>query len=184
MTVPLIDKHVIERQIKQARPLADLLFVVMHWGEEDKHEPNQWQRSLAQMMADNGVDLIIGMHPHVLQEIKWVDRLDGGRMLAAYSIGNFISAQLPAHNLVGAFLELDIVKKDGRTNLENAQIIPTITHYNNQRKNLRVYRLEDYPAELAETHGCLNNDEKFSYQYLKDLVTDNIAPEFLSDFYK
>lgn len=184
MVVPLIDKHIIERQIKQARPLADLLFIVMHWGEEDIFTPNKWQRSLAQMMADNGVDVIIGMHPHVLQEIKWVERPDGKQTLVAYSLGNFISAQLYANNMTGAFLEFDVVKTASSVHLENARLIPIVTHYNEQRKDFQVYRLEDYPKKLAKLHGCRNHDEKFSYEYLKDLVKQNIAPEFLSDFYK
>jgi poly-gamma-glutamate synthesis protein (capsule biosynthesis protein) len=156
----------------------------MHWGDEDSFAPNQWQRSLAQMMADNCVDAVIGTHPHVLQEIKWVSRPDGRQTLVAYSLGNFISAQLYADNLIGAFLEFDIVKTAGSVYLENAKITPVVTHYDKRRKNLQVYRFEDYTEKLAESHGCINYDDRFSYKYLKDLVRQNIAPEFLSDFYK
>ena len=181
LIVPLIDKDIMERQIRYARDTADVLVIIMHWGEEDSFAPDKWQRSLAQMMADNGVDLIVGMHPHVLQEIKWVRRKDGGRMLVAYSLGNFISAQIPAHNLVGALLELDIIKKDGKISLENASIIPIVTHYNKARKGLQVYRLEDYTDKLARAHGCININEKFSLEYLNKLVTDIIAPEFINN---
>ena len=180
MLVPVIDERVIERQIKQARPLADLLFVVMHWGEEDEHEPSKYQRGLARLMADSGADLIIGMHPHVLQEISWLARAGGGRALVAYSLGNFISAQLSAHNLLGGLLELDIVKKDGQARLENARIIPVVTHYDSRRKGLRVYRLEDYGLE--HEHGCI--DEHFTRQHLINLSKHIIAPEFLGDCYK
>jgi len=51
MVIPLIDAATIERQVKAARPLADLLFVVMHWGDEDRFEANLSQRSLAQTMV-------------------------------------------------------------------------------------------------------------------------------------
>jgi len=190
MVIPyLSDVAVIERQIKSARPLADLLFVVMHWGEEDQYIPSASQRSLAQMMVDNGADVIIGMHPHVLQETKWVDRPDGGKTLITYSIGNFISGMLYGKNMVGALLGFDIIKttKDGNStvSIENAKIIPIITHYNTNRKRFYIYNLEDYTEDLAKVHGCkVSYSPDFSLKYAKDLIKKNIAPEFLSDFYK
>ena len=188
MVVPFLDDATVERQIKAAKPLADLVFVVMHWGDEDSFTPNQWQKSLAQMMADNGVDVVIGMHPHVFQETKWVNRPDGQKMLVAYSIGNLISGMLPAQNMVGGFLTFDIIKttKGGKSStvIENAQIIPVVTHYNMRRKAFQVYRFEDYTEALAKLHGCINSDSKFSYKYLKDTIIKNVAPDFLSDFYK
>jgi|GEM_PF-146747 len=188
MIVPLIDSATIERQVKAAKPLADLLFVVMHWGQEDNFTPDQTQRNLAQMMVDNGVDVIIGMHPHVLQETKWVTRPDGKQTLITYSIGNMISGMLGAKNMVGGFLGFDIVKTTvggvSDTKIENAEIIPIVTHYNMPRKVFQIYKFEDYTEELAKGHGCINSDTKFSYKYLKDLIIQNVAPEFLSDFYK
>ncbi|MCL2159446.1 MAG: CapA family protein [Oscillospiraceae bacterium] len=188
MVIPYIDAATIERQVKAARPLADLLFVVMHWGDEDSFSPNQQQRNLAQMMVDNDVDVIIGMHPHVFQETKWVARANGKKTLLTYSIGNMISGMLGAKNMIGGFLSFDIVKttKNGasETTIENAEIIPIMTHYNMQRKRFQIYRFEDYTEELAKAHGNINSDNKFSYKYIKDLIIANVAPEFLSDFYK
>jgi len=188
MAIPFLDDATVERQVKAAKPLADLLFVVMHWGDEDSFTPNQWQRSLAQMMADNGVDVIIGMHPHVFQETKWINRPDGKKTLITYSIGNMISNMYPAQNMIGGFLTFDIVKatKNGvsDTVIQNAKIIPVVTHYNMRRKNYQVYIFENYTEELAKSHGGIDSDSKFSYKYLKDLVIKYVAPEFLSDFYK
>jgi poly-gamma-glutamate synthesis protein (capsule biosynthesis protein) len=188
MVIPILDDATVERQVKAARPLADLVFVVMHWGEEDSFTPSQWQRSLAQMMADNGVDVIIGMHPHVLQETKWISRPDGKKTLITYSLGNLISNMYPAQNMVGALLTFDIVKttKNGESNtvIQNAKIIPVVTHLNMRRKNYQVYRFEDYTESLAKSHGGIDSDSKFSYKYLKDIIIKYVAPEFLSDFYK
>ena len=50
---------------------ADLVFVSMHWGNEDSYTVNAQQRSTAQLLVDLGADVIIGMHPHVIQEMKW-----------------------------------------------------------------------------------------------------------------
>ena len=188
MVIPYIDFDTIERQVKAARPLADLLFVVMHWGDEDSFTPNQQQRNLAQMMVDNDVDVILGMHPHVLQETKWVVRPNGKKTLITYSIGNMISGMLGAKNMIGGFLRFDIVKtaENGVSEaaVENVEMIPVITHYNMKRKGFQIYRFEDYTEELAKLHGNINSDTKFSYKYIKDLIVQNVAPEFLSDFYK
>jgi len=201
MVIPLDDAAVIERQVKAARPLADLLFVVMHWGDEDAFSANSTQKNLARMMADNGVDVIIGMHPHVFQETQWLERAGGGRTLVAYSIGNFISGMLGAKNMIGGFLGFDIVKgADGLVTLENARITPVMTHYGyepgrtgpynpvykfqNGRLDFQVYRFEDYTRELAAGHGVLEFDKAFSYDYIKNLIKTHVPQEFLSDFYK
>ena len=201
MVIPFIDSAVIERQIKAARPLADLLFVVMHWGEEDSFKSDSTQKSLAQMMADNGADVIIGMHPHVFQETVWLERAGGGRTLAVYSIGNLISGMLGAKNMIGGLLGFDIVKTaNGAVTLENAQITPVMTHYGyqpgrtgpynpvyqfqNGRLGFQVYRFEDYTRELAAEHGVALFDSAFSYDYIKDLIKTRVPREFLSDFYK
>ena len=189
MVIPFLqDTAMIERQIKAARPLADCLFVVMHWGEEDHFTPSASQKNLAQMMVDNGVDVIIGMHPHVLQETKWVDRPDGGKTLITYSIGNLISGMLYKQNMIGSFLGFDIIKTtqngESSISIENAKMIPTVTHYNMDRMRFQIYNFENYTEELAKQHGCIKFSSDFSYKYLKDLIITNIAPEFLSDFYK
>jgi poly-gamma-glutamate synthesis protein (capsule biosynthesis protein) len=189
MVIPFLqDTAMIERQIKAARPLADLLFVVTHWGEEDHFNASASQRSMAQMMVDNGADVIIGMHPHVLQETKWVDRPDGGKTLITYSIGNLISGMLYKQNMIGAMLGFDIIKTtkngDSTVSIENVRMIPVVTHYNMNRMKFQIYEFKDYTDELAKQHGCIKYSKDFSYKYLKDLITKNIPPEFLSDDYK
>ncbi|WP_261381658.1 CapA family protein [Paenibacillus cremeus] len=71
--------------IAAARAEADLVVVISHWGEERKERPNKTQTDLAHQYIDQGADLVIASHPHVLQGFeqykgKWI----------AYSLGNFI----------------------------------------------------------------------------------------------
>ncbi|WP_379137238.1 CapA family protein [Paenibacillus sp. sgz500958] len=73
------------KAIAEARTKADIVVVIVHWGIERAHEPNDIQQSLGRSFIDAGADLVIGGHPHVLQGIepykgKWI----------AYSTGNFI----------------------------------------------------------------------------------------------
>ncbi|MBP1154732.1 MULTISPECIES: CapA family protein [unclassified Paenibacillus] len=71
--------------IKKAREEADLVVVIAHWGEERNNRPIKVQTDLARQYIDQGADLVVASHPHVLQGFeqykgKWI----------AYSLGNFI----------------------------------------------------------------------------------------------
>lgn len=64
---------------------ADIIIFSFHFGEERENIPNDIQRELAHYAIDNGVDLVIGHHPHVLQGIE---EYKGKKIV--YSLGNFI----------------------------------------------------------------------------------------------
>lgn len=63
---------------------ADLIIVNFHWGTEKEYIPNDTQKTLAHLAVDEGADLVIGHHPHVLQGIEEYK----GKYIA-YSLGNF-----------------------------------------------------------------------------------------------
>ena len=81
-------KKTVLEDIKRVRDKVDVLFVAMHWGVEYTHEPTEYEKDMAKFLADNGVDVIIGTHPHVIQPVTWIDNT-----LVIYSLGNLISAQ-------------------------------------------------------------------------------------------
>ena len=81
-------KKIVLEDIKRVRDKVDVLFVAMHWGVEYTHEPTEYEKDMAKFLADNGVDVIIGTHPHVIQPVTWIDNT-----LVIYSLGNLISAQ-------------------------------------------------------------------------------------------
>lgn len=82
------DTYALERplaEIASAKEKADIVVVLVHWGQEREHEPNERQIETAKSYIDAGADLVVGSHPHVLQSVqsyngKWI----------AYSLGNFI----------------------------------------------------------------------------------------------
>jgi poly-gamma-glutamate capsule biosynthesis protein CapA/YwtB (metallophosphatase superfamily) len=71
--------------IKEAKQNANLVVVMVHWGEEKKDMPVAHQTDLAHRFVDAGADLVIGSHPHVLQGIEAYKG-----MWIAYSLGNFV----------------------------------------------------------------------------------------------
>ena len=97
--------EMLAEDIAKARGEVDVLMVAMHWGEEYTHEPTAEQRRLAQLLADLGVDIIIGSHPHVVQPIEWIDDT-----LCIYSLGNLISAQDGTFKRVGLLAGVTITK--------------------------------------------------------------------------
>ena len=85
----LIDPGAIIAEAKMARSLgAEIVIAKMHWGNEYTAEPNDFQTSVAQELADSGqIDLIDGSHSHSVQPITQI-----GNTWVAYSHGNFVAA--------------------------------------------------------------------------------------------
>jgi poly-gamma-glutamate synthesis protein (capsule biosynthesis protein) len=84
-----LEKEHLAKQLQDAENKADVTIVSFHWGQEYTFIPNSRQRNYARFAVDNGADLILGHHPHVVQEIeKYRDKL------IVYSHGNFIFDQM------------------------------------------------------------------------------------------
>ena len=188
LVIPLYNDTDIDRQTKKAREIADCVIVSIHWGTEDHFKPGEEQKRKAQIMVDNGVDVILGHHPHVLQDLKWIDRPDGGRTLCIYSLGNLLSGMMYSRNMVGGFLGFDIVKDLGGNGvtIENEYFIPTMCHYlhNTQAYAFKLYRFSDYTEKLQKEHGAHKFDKQMSMDYMRGIIDREIPKEFLvEDFY-
>ena len=176
---------VIERQVRLARQQADFVVVGVHWGVEDSHAIVDSQRTLAQNLADWGADVIVGTHPHVLQDAQWLTAADGRRSFVAFSLGNFLSTQNRPDQLVGAILTLQLQKTtqpNGSVQCEvlAPQLHPTVTHYDAGKSNVRTYFLSDYTQELAAAHGVRANYSDFSLDRIQKIAQNNISTSFLA----
>lgn len=183
LVIPYINEADIRRQTAKAKELGDIVIVNMHWGTDSSFKLDATQTKYAKILAECGVDVVIGEHPHVLQPIEWVEGENGHKMLLTYSIGNFVSTMLYDSCMVGGMLSFDIVKTAEDTYVENVLLVPTVTHYDMNRQNISVYFMEDYTEELANAHGC-NKNAKTSLAKMKSYVTQNIDAAFLPDFMK
>ena len=106
--VNLIDTVQIKRDIGLARQLgADVLITFFHWGSEYQSQPNAWQERVSKLCFREGVALVIGAHPHVLQPMAWYRDRD---QLVAYSLGNFVSGQRVRYRDGGAMLQVVLSK--------------------------------------------------------------------------
>ncbi len=85
----LEDEEKICGDIAEAKNDADIVIVFAHWGTEYAEEPDDFQKHWAQGFLDSGVDILIGMHPHVIQPYEVLTDDNGHNMLVYYSLGNF-----------------------------------------------------------------------------------------------
>ncbi|MEK6653226.1 MAG: CapA family protein [Nitrospirota bacterium] len=81
----LADPSSVKADVESIRDLVDVVIVSFHWGRELETKPDEKQRALAHVAVDSGATLVIGHHPHVLQE---TERYKDG--LIIYSLGNFL----------------------------------------------------------------------------------------------
>src|SRR5699024_12329550 len=73
----LMRKDIISEDIQEAKDEdADIIIASMHWGIEYDDEPNETQIDFAQFMAEEGVDIILGSHPHVIQKSELIETDD------------------------------------------------------------------------------------------------------------
>lgn len=92
----------------------DKLIVFLHWGIEYDSAPSKAQRKTAEFLFEQGVDIIIGTHPHVLQPMEFIQAKNGNKeRFIAYSLGNFISDQRTRKRDGGAMAEITISKAKG-----------------------------------------------------------------------
>ena len=154
----------IKRQLEEARKLADIVAVFPHWGVEYLYEPVAEQIMWAQFLADNGADIIIGAHPHVVQYTDNIKASDGREVPCIYSLGNFISNHTTLAGIVlGAIAEVTIVRDDdGNVGIESYRLIPTVTHGSGHYEAFRVYSLDKYSDELCQSNCIIKTLEKTS----------------------
>lgn len=103
---------------------ADFVVVYCHWGNENTHTLISQQKEAAIEIANAGADLIIGSHPHCLQEAQYITADDGRSVLCMYSMGNFVSSMPREINNDTIILRTEITLRDGKAQLTDASYIP------------------------------------------------------------
>ena len=83
----------------------------MHWGAEYQDQPNLYQKNFNQFFKRQGVDIVIGSHPHVVQPMHYIKNNDK-EFLTVYSLGNFVSNQRDFRKDGGVMFRCSIVKRD------------------------------------------------------------------------
>lgn len=105
--IALLNLETAVAHVKAAKTSSDIIIVSLHWGEEYKVAPDEYQEKVARDLIDAGASLIIGHHPHVVQKIE---KYESGWV--AYSLGNFVFDQtFSAETMSGMVLKVIIKDK-------------------------------------------------------------------------
>ena len=175
-SVNLIDKDLIKEHIKLAKEQnVDVICVSMHWGTEYKLTPTSTQIDLADFLFENGVDIILGSHPHVLEPMeKRTITLDDGTTkdgFVIYSLGNFVSGQIYANTKSTVILDIQITKNsDGKVAIESINYTPVYLYDkgSNSKSRTRYTLIDIEKAILAYENGDNNSVSKNLYNTLKE----------------
>lgn len=171
--INLIDKDLIKKDIEVAKSQnADMIVASVHWGTEYSTVPNDTQNELADFLFQNGVNVILGTHPHVLQKMekRTVTLEDGSTQdgFVIYSLGNFISDQNAANTRSSIILNLQITKHtDNTITIDNVSYTP-IYMYKNASLNSKKMKLLDINKTISlYEQGIDTSIGKNMYQTLK-----------------
>lgn len=154
--VNLIDQDLILKQIELAKEKnPDLICASMHWGIEYQLKQNSEQEKLKDLLFNNGVDIILGSHPHVLQPMeKQTITSENGTLkdcFVIYSLGNFMSGQTKENTRNSIILNIDITKsgETGQIKLSNIEYIPIYMYKSTTNANQK-YRVLDIERTLND----------------------------------
>ena len=145
-SVNLIDKDLIKKQLDLAKKQnPDMICVSMHWGIEYQTTPNSEQKDLADFLFKNGADIIIGNHPHVLQNFEKREiTLDDGTSkdgLVIYSLGNLLADQNKKYARDSAIMNVSVTKdENGKIKINTVKYTP-IYIYKDTSKSTQKFKI-------------------------------------------
>lgn len=159
--VSMIDTARMRRDVARAQQTgADKITVFIHWGNEYERQPNNYQKTIAQHLANLGVDYIFGSHPHVIQPAEIIQTATKP-VFVIYSLGNFVSAQRKPYTDYGTILRVQLIKDlaTGQTRTGKIDYIPT---YVSQQKGYRIFPIHEAIYALKEgkqpAYSCTSTD--------------------------
>lgn len=120
--VNLIDLPLMEQEVRELKQQADAVVVSLQVGPEYDVTPDDEQRTIFQGLSDAGADLILGGHPHVLQQMSWIN---DNKTFAIYSQASFISGQVEDTNKQGGITEVTFKRmEDGTVKVVEPKFMP------------------------------------------------------------
>ena len=159
--VNYIDTALIKEDIDKAiQANPDVLIAVMHWGNEYRLNPSKSQEQLVRFLINQGVDLIIGSHPHVVEPSQiFTDSITDRTHLIVYSLGNFVSGMSAVNTDGGQMISVTLKKEDGKTRIESCG---TLLVYTQQKKVNGTVDFTLIPVTLAEKSQVIPDSDRIA----------------------
>ena len=163
-TYQTINKKAIRSILRAAEAeKPDLTIAMLHWGSEYNEEISKSQQDVANLMLSEGVDVIIGSHPHLVHQIDFNEEKG---TIVAYSLGDFFGDGERGGTNYAIILDIEITKDydTGVTKVTDYSYVPIYTLAENQCDGLRrVIRIENamsaYELNFVDkiTDSCYEN---------------------------
>ena len=174
--VGLMEEDKVIRDIQYAEENADFTIVCPHWGTEYSLDTDSVQKKWTSLFLENGVDLVLGTHPHVIEPIEMLISDDEAHsMLVYYSIGNFVNwtsgtGEGSGRRMVGGLAEILLEKEaDGSVIISDYTVEPLVCHLQEGYGGVSTYLLDDYTETMAYDNLMKLQDSAFDYEYILNL---------------
>ena len=176
--------------IKQAKASADCVIFSANWGKTEEPMPTEYEKEWANFLMEQGVDVVIGTNPNVLQPYGYLTDDSGHNMLIYYSLGNFVTGQETLKQLLGGMAAFTIQKTvDGdqtSIQIQDATLTPLVMHYSYDTLEYAPYKLDDYTDALAAAHSVRQSiGDEFSLENLQtkydEIMSMNVTPSTKTD---
>lgn len=156
----------------------DITIALLHWGSEYNDDISDTQKSIVNLMKKQGVDVIIGTHPHTVQAIEY-DELAG--TLVAYSLGDFFGDASRGGTNYSIILDLEITKDSstGITKVTNHSYTPiyTVSEAESADGYRRVVRIDKTVEAWEENYlDKVSQSAKESMVHALDRIEARINP--------
>ncbi len=156
------------KDLEYAKQNSNYIIAIMHWGDVNSSEVSDEQNQITGFLVENGIDMILGSHPSVVQPMKIVQDSTGKNVLVAYSLGNYISTLQNENSDVEIILNISIAMKsnDNKAVLQKVSYTP-IYMLDNGKSSENRYELVDMKEIIREyTEGDTSRISKSTYSKL------------------
>jgi hypothetical protein len=178
-----IKKDLLKAQL--AKP--DYIICTMHWGVEYERTENKVQQSLARFMFENGVDAIIGSHPHVIQPVR-IENCSisdtAKKCPVVYSLGNFVSNQRAEYKDGGIIAELHLSKVNEKVIFDSICYLPYWVYRQEVKPDKFIfYALPIAKFEKNPSIIDLNDNDLYRFNRFKNDTREHLSGTKESGFY-
>ena len=183
--IDIFDKDKVAAMIQKAKDVSDCIIFAAHWGKQDETMPTEYEKQWTTFLMQQGVDVIIGGHPHVLQPYGQISDDQGHSTTVFYSLGNFVSTQETLAELLEGMASFTIQKTtlNGESSIQilSPEVKPMVMHYDYNSGEYGPYMLDDYTSELAASHSVRDViGDEFTLDNLrakfKEIMSMNVTP--------
>lgn len=172
-----LDSAQIRKDVQAAKDAgAEVIVALVHWGSEYGRSVSELQREAADVLLSSGVDVIVGSHSHLVNEMGFreVTMSDGTvkQCFVAYGLGDFYTDPQQDSARQSVILNLEFAKdSDGKVTITEASYVP-IYMYISEVSGVRQFRILDAYKSLAELYRTeeLTADQAELYNQLLETV--------------